>query len=141
MNDTKSKILLTIGIIIPLVSLIIYCIITSSISIAAMAAKYYAFGELTVDGTVSLYQTMNRGILFELGIFSVLEIVSFLAFIFKKGKLQIALLILNFLIFCMTIIDMIFGIYHGTSFIITIPAINNVLYMIINHGKGKNTKR
>lgn len=106
--------------------------ISSTISIAAVAAKYYAFNELTTEGIVNINNSFNLGIITELGIFAIFEVSSFIAFLFNKVKINIGILVLNMLLFLILIVDIIRGSYSGTSYIYIIPIINSIIYIIIN---------
>lgn len=128
----KQIIMLSIGMLIMFAALIIHSMIISNIGISALSAKYYAFGELTHEGIINTYSAMRLAIIEEVGIFAVLEIVSFIMFLLKKEKVQKIILVINIIFVVIYLLDIIAVGHLRSTFITAVPTFNTIIYMLIN---------
>ena len=140
--STRTKIWLSINMALILGAAIFYAIESSVISIAAVVSKFYADHTLDVKYINELNHTFNIQILIDLGMFSILELLSYIGYLIKSKRLSYSLLFLEGLLAVLAIEQIITTKNIMTSIIWFIPLISNVIYLrICNDEKPKKRKK
>ena len=125
----KQIIISIISISIILLMCIGLTINQKTIAVAALGAKFYANNTLTIKDFQLIDSTFNKAIIIEIGIFSLLQIISFSLYLFKQKKALIVLLIIEIITLIIGIYELLSN-YSNFTFIISLPVINIILYLI-----------
>ena len=125
----KQIIVSIISITIMLLICIVLTINQKTIAVAALGAKFYNNHTLTIKDFQLIDSTFNRAIIIELGIFSLLQVVSYSLYLFQQKKALIVLLVIELMTFIIGVIGIINN-YSDFTFMVSLPIINIILYLI-----------
>ena len=139
--ETKKKILLIVNMILVLGVPIIYTIEWSVISIAGVAGQYYITNSLLPSDINLLNKAYNLAILAEMGIYAILQLLSYIAFLFKCKRFQIATLVLSICLVILVVIDFFNGQLYFDKVILMLPLISNLIYLAVNKEEQKSKKK
>lgn len=131
MNNKKEKIIFIIGIVIILISLIYYTVGMSVISIAGVLVRYQETSSIDKSFIIYLNKTLNSTVAYSLLLFSTLEIIYLISYLFNKKKLLLITSLIN-LILAILILFNFTGLYMPLNGIITlIPLVNSLIYYLL----------
>ena len=124
----KEKVLRITCFLMLIIPLIFYSIWTSTLSIALVLVEYDATNIINPEFIMNLNKLMIKIISIELLIYSVLHLINYLLYMFKKDKILLWFIILDIVLFFVSIVVA----KDFPSVILLAPAINGIIYLKLN---------